>query len=169
MATHRVSILNGSVKPDSSGNVYFEPAAVNFGSNDLFDQMVVAILDSANREGLGGQFVVPKDYVGSPSIYVYWATTDTNGNDAEWDFDYVSAAATETADPSAATQSLNVAGTDSSTARALNVTEITGMTAGNLAVDDLLMWQLFRDGSDAGHTLTVTIYVFDVLFEYDDA
>ncbi|HEU0142904.1 MAG TPA: hypothetical protein VFQ79_24500, partial [Bryobacteraceae bacterium] len=153
--------------PAGAGNVYAEPAAVNFQSNDRYPQMVFAFLDTSTRDGLGGRFAVPKNYAGSPKIVVDWSTTATAGN-AVWDFDYtaVGGDAAESYDPSADQQSVTVTDAASATARRRQSCEMS-LTASNLAPDDTVQFTLFRDGA-GGDTIAATLYLFGLYFEFSD-
>jgi hypothetical protein len=77
MATHTPSILGAATKPDDSGNVYQEPAAINLQSNDRYPVMVWVFKDSSTRIKLGGVFQIPQNYVGTPKIGVVVAAVPT--------------------------------------------------------------------------------------------
>lgn len=168
MATHRVPILGWGTVPDTSGNVFFEPYNIK-ATNDVWDRLVAIFNDTATRIGLAGGFTVPKNYVGAPKIIVVWTSTAITG-DVEWDFDYraVGGNDTESLDQTLTQESVNLNDTAPGAAhRRLEV--LLALTAANLAVDDEVEFELFRDGTDAGDTMAAAAIVFAVLFEYSDA
>lgn len=164
-----VDCLGGAVLPDTSGNVYQEPHAVNFGSNDLFPQMVWVFADSATKDELGFRFIVPEDYdnTGTTRFLVAWGTVATTG-DWEIDISYDAAAAGETGDPASSDEDLNVADTAGGTARDMEVAALT-VTAANLAAGDVVQGSIARDGTDAGDTLSDDVYLLGLWLEYDAA
>lgn len=168
MATHRIPILGWATLPNSSGNVFFEPASIK-QTNDQFPQMIAVFNDTATRIGLGGRFTVPKNYVGSAKLVVIWTSTAISG-DVEWDFDYraVGGDDAESLDQSGTQESVNLNDTAPSAAWERMETLIT-LTAGNFAVDDEVEFTLFRDGTDAGDTIAAAVCLFQLLFEYADA
>jgi|SRR3990172_2821249 len=166
MATIRIPILGYSTLPDTSGSVFFEPASVNFGANDLNPHLVVAFADTATKIELRGSFSVPKNYVGVPKVVVIWGAIPTTGN-VVWDFDYTAIASGESLDPSADQEAVTVTTTVNGTARFRNES-LMALTAANLAVDDVVVFSLSRDGA-ASDTLAGVAYVVAVLFEYTDA
>lgn len=168
MATHRISIINAYTKPDNNGNTIFEPAAVNFGSNDRYSHMVLAFKSQSARQGIGGAFTVPKNYVGTPVIVVEWATPATSG-DVVWDMDLspIGGDGAESLDPSADTQSATVTDTAPGTARRRAETSMS-FTGSNFAADDKVLFNFYRDAADAADTLADTAYAFGVFFQYAD-
>jgi len=167
MATHRIQILSFAALPDTSGNVYFEPHAVNFGSNDRYAGMVAVFKDTATRDKLGFRFRVPKNYVGAAKFIVGWAGTVTTGN-VRWELDYTAVATSaESLDPSADQEALGVTSAVAGSARQSVEASMTA-TAGNFAADDHVMGVLARDGTDAADTMANGAYLFSLEFEYAD-
>jgi hypothetical protein len=163
MATH---ILDVPLQlPDTSGNALFEPAAINFGTNDRYPIEVAVFKDTSTRVGIGFQFRVPQIYVGTPKLLIEWATTATSGT-ADWEADYTAIADNESLDPSADQENVVNTGTAPGTARLREVTELT-LTGGNLAAGDLVLGTLFRDGADAD-TIAASLYVFGLYFSFAD-
>ena len=173
MATHRASILNGSVTPDSSGKVWFEPYSI-LATNDVWKHMVVRTDQDGNnnaqlttRVGFYGAFKVPKNYVGSPKIKITWNATVTAG-DRVWDFEYRAVAAAESLDQAGTQESVTVTTTTPGTAHNAIESSLT-LTAANLAVDDVVEWFLAADGVDAADTIAAATLIHDVQFEWTDA
>jgi len=169
MATHHLPILGAATLPDTSGNVYQEPAALNLQSNDRYPHLVFVFADTSTRDTLGGVFRVPQNYVGTPKIGLCWACVPTSG-DVRWEFDYTAIADGESADPSADQESVGATVTVPGTARLLEVTEIA-LTAGNFAVGDLVQFRIARDGAQAGpaDTMAGSLYLLAAYFSYADA
>lgn len=169
MATHRIPILGAFTSPDSGGSAYFEHHSVK-ATSDLFNHSIINFNDTSTRDGVGGSFIVPKDYNTTPEIVVYW-TTDmgTPANEVFWEFDYRAIASDEDTDPSTVQQSVNNTATVIATQFDLNITTITGMTAGNLAVDDLVQFEFFRGGDDSADDMAGDAQVFALMFQYADA
>jgi len=168
MATHRIPILGWGTVPDTSGNIFFEPYDVK-ATSDVWDRLVCIFNDTATRLGLRGGFTVPKNYVGAPKIIVVWTSTAITG-DVEWDFDYraVGGNDTESLDQAGTQETVNLNDTAPGAAHR-RLETLLALTAANLAVDDEVEFELFRDGTDAGDTMAAAAIVFAVLFEYSDA
>lgn len=168
MATRSINILGAGCVPDTTGSVYFEPAAVNLQSNDRYPELVCVFADTSTRIKLGVNFRVPENYVGTAKIGLIWATTVTSGK-VVWEFDYTSIADTESADPSADQESTSSTGTTvAGTARLLKVTEIS-LTSANLAAGDWVQGVIVRDGADTTNdTAAASAYLLGAYFSYSD-
>jgi hypothetical protein len=168
MATIRIPILGAHTVPGSSGDVFFEPYPIK-ATNDIFDHIVVVFNDTATRIGLHGIFDVPQNYVDSANIIVHWTATATTG-DVEWDFDYraIGGDDTESLDQGTVQESVNQNDTAPSAVNE-RMTVTLAITDGNLAAGDTIEFALFRDGTDAGDTMSAAAIVHSVLFEYADA
>lgn len=174
MATHRIPILGFATRPDDTGEAFFEPADLNFGSNDLARQFVLCLGSATAAEptvkhGVYGAFRVPKNYVSSPKIIIEWSATLT-ANEVVFDFDYNAVAGndTESLDPAAWQESVTVTDTAPGTARRKMVAEVS-LTAANLVADDIVEFFFGRDGADAADDIVGRAYVFELTFEYTDA
>jgi len=168
MATHKISILGINTRPDTSGDVYLQ-SYEEHATNDVWGLNVFVFADSGTRIGLKGAFNVPENYVGTASIVPVWTTAATSG-DVEWDFDYraVGGDDTESLDQSGTQESVNSNDTAPSAAHE-RLTPSLSVTDGNFAAGDTVLFELFRDGTDAGDTLADEALLFDLLFQYDDA
>lgn len=167
MATHRINILGSATLPDTSGNAYFEPAAVNLQANDRYPLLVFVFTDSGTRIALGVSFQVPPNYVGTPKVGVAVATTATSG-DWRFEFDYTAIADGESADPSADQESVAATVTVPGTARLLDVQELS-LTAGNFAAGDWVVGRIVRDGAEGADTLAASLYLLGAYFSYTDS
>lgn len=165
MATFHMDILTWATMPDTSGNVWLEPAALT-QTNDLYPQMIARFKDTATRDKLGFRFDVPANYVGNAKFYVIWTTTATSGN-AVWDLDYSSASTTSSLDPAANEEALTV------TIAAPGVSQ-TGVsssmtaTASNFTAGDVCQGILARDGAGAD-TIAADLVVYALRFEWTDS
>lgn len=168
MATHRIPILNAATLPDSSGNVYQEPAAVNFQANDRYPALVFVFADTSTRLKLGVAFHVPLNYVGSGKIILLWGTTVTSGK-VVWEFDYTSIDVGESADPSADQEAVASTGTTVPGTARLIAEETITLTAANIAAGDWLEGAIVRDGADTTNdTAAASAYLLGAFFEYSD-
>ncbi len=165
MATHRISMLGAATLPDTSGNVWLEPAALT-QTNDRYTQMVVRFKDTATKDSLGLRIPVPNNYVGSAVIEVIWTTTATSGN-AIWTYDYNSGSKTATLDPSTDEENLTVTTAAPGSSQTGVASRMT-FTASNLAANDILQGKLSRNGAGSD-TIAADLIVYDVIFEYADA
>ncbi len=165
MATFRVPILGFSTKPDSSGDVFFEPQSVK-GTNDFFDQLVLVFNDTSAKDSCYGTFQVPQNYVGTPKFIVEWTSTATSGNYIA-DLDYRAVAVGESMDQATAQEALTVTDVAPGTTDLLQEAEMAA-TAGNFAVGDMVPFIFSRDGAGSD-TLAAAVTVFGLYFEYTDA
>lgn len=167
MATHRIPILGPGTFPDASGGVFFEPYSIK-ATNDVWKRLVCIFNDTATRIGLRGGFTVPKNYVGSGKIIVVWTSTATTGN-CRWEFDYRTVGGDDTTSLDQTTTEESAVVTDAApTAAHRRLEAQITLTAANLAADEEVEFELFRDGADAADTMAAAAIVFAVLFEYAD-
>lgn len=173
MALHRIPILGFATRPDGTGEAFFEPEDVNFGSSDLAKQFVLALgaglaAQPTVKHGVYGAFRVPKNYVGTAKLIIEWSATLTTGN-VVFDFDYnaVGGNDAESLDPAAWQESVTVTDAAPATARRKLSAEVS-LTSANLAIDDLVQFFFGRDGVDGSDTMAGRAYVFAVLLEYAD-
>ena len=130
----------------------------------------MAFADTSTKDEVSCSFTIPKDYVGASKAVVVWTANNATSNSVVWDFDYnaIAADGAESADPAAHTQ--QATGTSAHGGAAMDVNEISiALTAGNFAVDDVVLFQLGRDGVSGSDTLAADALVLAVLFEYANA
>lgn len=153
-------------RPDQDG-CYWEPAAVNFGANDRYPVDVIVFEDTSNKIGIGFQFKVPGDYVGTPKLILSWGAVATVG-DVVWDVDAKAVAAGESLDPSTDDETATATDTVPGTVRLRKDSAIT--LSGTYAPGDLVVGKLSRDGADANDDLAAAVYVvpLSVQFQYSD-
>lgn len=167
MATHRVSIINGSFVPDGLGS-YSTPYNA-LATNDIFRHLVHILTDPAPTTGFYGAFNVPKNYVGTAKIIVVWTATATTGN-VKLDFDYraVGGDDAESLDQATFQEALTVTDAAPSAVNERMEASLT-MTASNLAADDTVTFYLTREDGSGTDTMAASVIIHDVLFEYADA
>lgn len=166
MTIHRL-YFGGLLTPGPSGNVWWQPSGI-LDSNDLVSQTQTLIFaDTATKIVASCWIPVPKNYVGTAKIGIRWKCVPTSG-DVRWNVDYRAIAVGESGDPSTWQESLAVTDTAAGTARLLNDAEVT-LTAANLAVDDLLLIQIARDGTSGADTLAGSAELVEAWLEYADA
>lgn len=168
MTTFRIPILGPNTIPDTSGDVYQEPYTIK-ATNDVWGLMPWAFNDTGTRIGLKGGFLVPKGYVGSALIVPYWTATATSGN-VVWDFDYraVGGDDAESLDQAGTQQSVTLTDAAPTAAHRLLIPTV-GLTSANLAADDFVEFEFFRDMSDAADTMAAAALLFGLYFQYADA
>lgn len=168
MATYHQPILGGhATAPDTSGGVWWEPAAINFQVNDRYPNGVFVFADGSTRNTLGVGFRIPQNYVGTAKIGLVVAFTVTTG-DSRLEFDYTAIANGESGDPSADAESVGATTTVPGTARLLQQIEIS-LTSGNFAAGDWVQGVIVRDLTDVADTVVSNLYLIDAYFSYSDA
>lgn len=174
MATHWVQIRD--LFPDTSGKCWWEPYSI-LGTNDVWGPGLILRYDEdgnnnaqlTTRVLATGFFTVPNNYVGSPKIYVIWTSTITSGN-AVIDFEYraVGGDDSESLDQAGTQESLTV--TDAAPGAAnRRLTPSVSLTAGNLAAQDTVEFNVGFDGTDGSDTLAGARLIVNLVFEYADA
>jgi hypothetical protein len=170
MATLRLPLLGFATVPDSSGDVFFEPATIK-GTNDFFQGLVLVFNDSGADDELFGRFNVPKNYVDTANLVIVWTTTATSG-DVEWGIAYraVGGNDAESLDQATAQEALLSGNNDTAPSATDERMEFTiALTDGNFAADDTVQFIFSREGADGGDSISAAVRVFDLFFEYNDA
>jgi hypothetical protein len=158
MATRYMSILGAEWLPNASG--VYVAAYSQFATNDVWNATVVVFPDSGTRDGIAGRFIVPSWFVSSPEIVVVWTSTVTTGN-VVWDFDYraVGGDNVEPLDQTGNQEALTV--TDAAPGAAHRRLAVAmNMTAANLATQDEVEFELFRDVANASDTMAASALLF---------
>lgn len=167
MATHRIPV--SLTRPDDSGNVFWEPLNVK-ATNDVWQHGVWVFNDTATRLLIYGSFMVPQNYVGTPSIIVPWTSTATTGN-VVWDFDYraIGGDDAESIDQTGTQEALTVTDAAPTAAFRLLVPSMS-LTGSNLAAGDFVQFLLGRDGANASDTMAAAALAMQsIWFQYNDA
>jgi hypothetical protein len=171
MATHQISLLNGSVAPDNTGRATVEPADINQGANDVWKYLLwlFASPSGTQAHGIYGVFTLPQNYLAGATLIVLWNSTATTGN-VRHRFTYraVGGDDAESLDQTTNQESVNGVDTVASTARERMV-QTLALTAGNFLAGDTVQWFFERwdDGSNLD-TMAANSYLHDLLFQYSD-
>lgn len=165
MSTFRLPILGWATLPDSSGNVFFQPAAI-FQANDLATQMIAVFADTATKIGLGGRFTIPKNYANNAKAIFVW-TANANSGNVQWVFDYRPVGGSNSLDPSSFIE--NPTGNNAAPGTGWNRVETSlSLNSTNFGVDNEVIFVASRDGANAGDNMAANAFLFQLLFEYTD-
>ena len=159
--------MSWAVLPDSSGDVFLEPASVK-QTNDVFDRWIMIFNDTSTKIGFAGGFFVPKNYNTSAKIYPIWTSTATSGN-VVWTFDYRTVGGDDTTslDQSGTEESASV--TDAApTAANRRLEPSISLTSANFAADEQVSFHLYRDGTSGSDTMAAAAQLWELIFEYSD-
>ena len=114
------------------------------------------------------RFIIPRDWDGTSNFQVklYWLRAGTGtGTNVVWQANFVAIAAGENVDTPSftniSTTTRAVAGVD-----ILEVFDMGGMTSAQVAVDDIINFEIFRDGDDAADDFSLGVLVLGVKIEY---
>jgi hypothetical protein len=167
--TIRVPILDWATLGDPNGNAYFDTYTAT-ATNDIFASKVLAFTDTATKDNIHGRFTVPDNYTDSANLVIVWTTTATVG-DVEWGFQYraVGGNDTESLDQTTPQESLISGNNDTApSATDERMTYTIALTDGNFAANDTVEYIFSRVGTDAGDTISATVIVHELYFEYQD-
>lgn len=164
MATFQLDITN-SFKPDASGEVFYEPYLTK-DSGAVIDTTVLIFNDSGTKDGATTAFVVPKNYIGTAKLIVFWNANATTGN-CIYDLSYLTRSNGEDMGAAATSTSDTVTQGTNGTAFNLNTSTMT-LTSSNFTAGDICLLELFRDTLNASDTLAVSAIIHKVVFEYAD-
>ena len=174
MATFDMPMLNSHTKPDNSGNVYWEPLSAVFSTVvGAYDPDILAFAGQSSREGVITKINIPQNYssgAGNPTIVVDWSATVT-ANSVVWYWDYLVVRGNDTASYASTTptSSGTVSDVAPGTARSrLNVVSTNGMGATRFSPGDEVMFRFSRDGGDASDSIAATVWLFNLMFRYND-
>ena len=173
MATHTIPILGFATRPDDTGEAFFEPIDLVFGSNDLARQFALR-LGSSNaaepsvKHGVYGSIRVPNNYVGTAVLVVEWSATLTSNN-VVFDFDYraIGGNDAESLDQATWQESVTVTDAAPTTAR-FKLTPTVALTSANLTALDIVEFFFGRDGADGSDTMAGSAWVFELSLQYSD-
>ena len=123
-------------------------------------------LNATTDEAVETVVLFPKDVdvTKAISIYVYWSSADTAGNDAIFDVDYLPIAAGD--DIGAAVSNSTVTDTDSTTADALNVSGAISIAADTLAANTELLFLSLRRDAGTGDDLDADAIFHGIRIDY---
>jgi hypothetical protein len=164
LVDQRVSLIQGPLGYTAVG-VWQEPAVISIAPTNWGGVMVQTFDNTATRDCIYGQATVPSDYAANSSVVVNWTSTVTT-NAVDWELDYKYVAAGETLDAATETALDPTDATAPATTKFL-VTSDLGAPATGVGANKTLLWALCRNGAGTDN-LAGKVYVYDVLFEYDN-
>lgn len=163
----RRSIFN-SLRPDASGNVWWEPLTVA-ATADRWRHGVLRFKKTASRVRADGVFTVGSDYAGATAarFVAVWSSTGTSGNVVMTiPYRAVGGDNAESLDSTGEQEAVSI--TDAAPTAALNRLQVSGnATPGNFAAGDTVQFSFDRDGASASDTLSADLLLVDLLFEYE--
>lgn len=169
MATQWVSMLGGSILPDSSGNVYLQPFD-NVATNKQWKNLVWTFDDTSTKIGFYGTFQVPNNYIGTLEIVPVWSASVTSGN-VVWQIDYrcVGGDDTTSLDQSGTQETPNYTDAAPGAAwRRLLASPAIQPTSANFAATNTMEFYFNRRGDSGSDTMAGAAYLWDLMFKYSD-
>lgn len=159
----KIPILNASLLPDTSGNV-FPDITTNYGFTNSMG-MIYAFKQGANGY-LTGFFQVPKAPASS-TIYFEWTANAITGN-VVWQLIYKKIASAALLDVALATTSdENVTVVTAAPGTAKDRVESSiSLTNANFTAGDIILFQLGRNGANASDTMAAAAVLLAAA--YDD-
>lgn len=167
MATHRLPLLGAPLLKNA--NAYWSPYSA-YNATTVRD--VGCIIFSATATGIAhGSFVVPKNWIGSTKLILYWTSKTTAGN-IVWNCTHRAGTPGTTimntnTTPASRTDALTTASKPGAASQ-LETSEIS-LTTTDWAVDRLITMDITRLGADASDTKADVAVLFRALLEYSDA
>lgn len=171
MATREWPMLNQSMTPDDSGNVWAAPISTELTLTNASAGKAIAIVlpaaaTIAADTGIYGSFVVPNDYVGSP-VCVIKAILDGAPSTLVIAFGLQLGARADNEAWDAALGTENIASASSVSHVDEDVYVETITIADTLAAGDVVNFFFYID--DSVHTYTGKVLLMDLIFQYSDA
>ena len=155
-----LSLLNGTVLPDTSGNVYFQPYPI-LATNDFWKHGIWAFLNPSADETIYGTMQIPSVYAQTSLVFTARINSTVTSGTAAGEFGYRCVADAASLDQSSAQETLNATVSIPGTANQAASLTFTA-TASNCSAGNILEWYFARDDSAdtvAGtymlHTLTM--------------
>lgn len=150
MATHRVDLLNATLKLGDDGNAYMVPfSVVNSGTATTWDQIIISQISTADST-IEGSVTIPANYVGTPVFEIIW-TSDTVTGTIIWSLTHRVVDGSDVALMDISTLPTDITETDLTIATTVpnasseRMVSTISMTTTDFAVDETLQWRLTRD------------------------
>lgn len=163
MATITPDIFGALSLPDTSGNVWWEPASIT-QTNDRYPQGIWRFKDTATKISVGFRFIVPNDYSSGMTFGLVWTSTATSGN-VVWTVDYSSASKTSSLDPSADEENLTTTSAAPGSSQT-GVNPTLAATGANFAAGDVVQGKLSRDGASGSDTMAADAVLYGFYLSY---
>ena len=167
MAVRRIPILGAMTAPGAV-LVPILPLAEHT-TNQAWQHPVLVFTNGSGNRVIHGTFDVPMNYVDSARLVIVWSSNGISGNVA-WQFFYraVGGNDTESLDQATVQSSPTLTDTLPSTSWS-RMESILTLTDAHFAPGDTVQWRLDRDADNAADTAADSVYVSELLFEYEDA
>lgn len=104
------------------------------------------------------------DFSVAPSLFIGWSTDSANAGNCEWQLEYLYIGIDEDTTASAQ-ETLTVTSAASSTSNGFVMVEFTGIDVPS-STDKAILWRLTRLGSDANDTISDTVELRGLAFQY---
>lgn len=170
MATHDWPIINSNFAPDSSGDVFFEPAesAMTLGTAAFGTSMVLTMLAPTGADiGAYGKFSIPQNYVDTPELVIRGVLGEA-ANTLGFGFQQVAVADSETFDVALEAEDTASNSTWAGyAAEDMYIETITITPAAVFNPGDEVVFFFYRD--DSVDDQTGEFYLTGLLFRYNDA
>jgi len=169
MATQYKNMLNINLSLGTTGFVTKANLASLTTVNDRWKISVIKFADTTTQQLLSGAFVVPTDYDSgtAPSIESMFSSIGSGSNVVQ-DFLYRTHVAPNSLDQSGQEQDLSLTVAAPTTAHFMTLGTLTGLTAGNFAAEDLVLFDWGIGFNEAAHTHGSDLYIVRLRFKYDD-
>jgi len=169
MATIRIPILEGNLRPDDSGNCFPEPYTIKATNDHWLRQVWIFNNAGSAVISLHGGFELPLDYVGTAKVVIVWTAQTTSGN-VVWNFDYRGVGGNDTESLDQATSQETVTVTDAAPGAVNRRLEVSiSLTSANLAAGDSVEFFVSRDKSSGSDTMAGAATLWDLELEYANA
>lgn len=170
MATHEIPILGAFTAPDTSGDVFFEPAEVAMAlGTAVFDslQVLTMVAPTGSDIGVYGKFNIPQNYVGTPVLVIRGAIGEA-ANTLGFGFQQLSRDANESIDTVLEAEDLtnNASWTPPAIEDIFELTITITPAAAYVAGDEVFFF-FFRD--DSVDDQTGEFYLTGLFLRYNDA
>ena len=167
MATHRVSLLNSTVRPLDE-NTFFAPYSIaNSGTTQ--DPVVLYMITSVVGV-IKGVIRVPENYVGTPVLSIVW-TSETTTNTVDFKFRHrtTDSSDTELLDISTSPTELEDTSINNGgpSAASEQMIDTISLTTTDLTSGSIMYYEFERDGVTDDKADDITVWSLD--FEYADA
>ncbi len=167
MATHRISLLNFSIRP-LDGNTWFAPyVTINSGTTQ---DPIVLVMKTAVVGVVKGVIRIPENYVGTPVLSIVW-TSETTTNTVDFKFRHrtTDGSDTELLDISTSPTELEDTSVNNGgpSAASEQMIDTISLTTTDLAAGSMMYFEFERDGVTDDKADDITVWSLDL--QYADA
>ena len=145
ITSFRMELLNGTVLPDTSGNVFFQPYPI-IATNDFWKHGIWTFNNPTADETIYGVLTIPSSYAGTSLTFTARINSTITSGTAAGEFGYRCVADAASLDQSTAQRVINATVTIPGTANQAASLSFTG-TAGDCSAGNVIEWYFARDDS----------------------